>query len=260
MPKRPEKKSAGVPEWVVTYGDMMSLLLCFFILLAAFSEIKKDEEYQRVVEGIKEAFGYSGGVGVLPSNDVPLTSMIEVLESAVMKKMKQVKISNSTDEGPQGKEARVTKVHEGMMFTIGGHLTFEPGSAELKSDAKHEIIKVCKLLAGRQNKIAVRGHAARKRLPPGSPFKDLADLSYARAKAVYEVMVHEGGLNPEVLYLEARADNEPLNPRQTDEKASTANRRVEIIMTEVLVTDLNHNNYSNEEAAVGATSDAFTGG
>lgn len=107
---------------------MMSLLLCFFILLAAFSEMKKDEEYQRVVEGIKEAFGYSGGVGVLPSNDVPLRSMIEMLESAVMKEMKQTKVSNTTDEGPQGKETKVTKVHEGMMFTIGGNLTFEPGS------------------------------------------------------------------------------------------------------------------------------------
>ncbi len=260
MPKKPEKKSAGVPEWVVTYGDMMSLLLCFFILLAAFSEMKKDEEYQRVVEGIKEAFGYSGGVGVLPSNDVPLRSMIEMLESAVMKEMKQTKVSNTTDEGPQGKEAKVTKVHEGMMFTIGGNLTFEPGSAELKPEAKREIVKVCKLLDGRQNKIAVRGHAARKRLPPDSPFKDLTDLSYARAKAAYEVMVNDGGLNPEVLYIEARGDNEPLNPRQTDEKASTANRRVEIIMTEVLVTDLNHNDYSDEGAAVGATGGSSEGG
>ena len=146
------------------------------------------------------------------------------------------------------------------MFTIGGNLTFEPGSAELKPEAKREIVKVCKLLDGRQNKIAVRGHAARKRLPPDSPFKDLTDLSYARAKAAYEVMVNDGGLNPEVLYIEARGDNEPLNPRQTDEKASTANRRVEIIMTEVLVTDLNHNDYSDEGAAVGATGGSSEGG
>ncbi len=253
MPKRPEKKAAGVPEWIVTYGDMMSLLLCFFILLAAFSEMKKDEEYQRVVEGIKEAFGYSGGVGVLPSNEIPLRSMIEMLESALLKEMKQTKVSNTPEQGPQGKETKVTKVHEGMMFTIGGHLTFEPGSAELKQEAKAEILRVSRLLTGRQNKIAIRGHAARKRLPPDSPYKDLMDLSFARAKVVYELLLTEGGLSPEVLFVEARGDNEPLNPRQADEKASTANRRVEIIMTEVLVTDLNHNDYSDESAAVGAS-------
>ncbi len=66
MPKKKQKKdSGGVPEWVVTYGDMMSLLLCFFILLAAFSELKREHEYQRVVTAVKEAFGYSGGVGVM---------------------------------------------------------------------------------------------------------------------------------------------------------------------------------------------------
>ncbi len=253
MPTRPEKKAAGVPEWIVTYGDMMSLLLCFFILLAAFSEMKKDEEYQRVVEGIKEAFGYSGGVGVLPSNEIPLRSMIEMLESALLKEMKQTKVSNTPEQGPQGKETKVTKVHEGMMFTIGGHLTFEPGSAELKQEAKSEILRVSRLLIGRQNKIAIRGHSARKRLPPDSPYKDLMDLSFARAKVVYELLLTEGGLSPEVLFVEARGDNEPLNPRQADEKASTANRRVEIIMTEVLVTDLNHNDYSDESAAVGAS-------
>ncbi len=40
--KRPKKQPPGVPEWVVTFGDMMALLLCFFILLQMFSELKKD--------------------------------------------------------------------------------------------------------------------------------------------------------------------------------------------------------------------------
>ena len=62
--KKQKKPAPGVPEWVVTFGDMMSLLLCFFILLQMFSELKKDREYQRVVTAIKEAFGYSGSIGV----------------------------------------------------------------------------------------------------------------------------------------------------------------------------------------------------
>ena len=70
-----------VPVWVITFGDMMALLLCFFILLQMFSELKKDREYQRVVTAIKEAFGYSGSIGVLPVDDAPLTSTIEVLEN-----------------------------------------------------------------------------------------------------------------------------------------------------------------------------------
>ena len=37
-----EEPSAGVPEWVVTFGDMMSLLLTFFIMLVSMSEIRQD--------------------------------------------------------------------------------------------------------------------------------------------------------------------------------------------------------------------------
>jgi len=67
----------GVPEWVVTYGDMMSLLLCFFILLSAFSELKKPREYQRVIDSIKEALGLDGGQGLVRTerefDKLPLT-------------------------------------------------------------------------------------------------------------------------------------------------------------------------------------------
>jgi flagellar motor protein MotB len=67
--RKPAKSTHETPAWVVTFGDMMALLLCFFILLQMFSELKEDREYQRVITAIKEAFGYSGGIGVLPIDD-----------------------------------------------------------------------------------------------------------------------------------------------------------------------------------------------
>ena len=50
-------------DWVVTYGDMMTLLFCFFLILISMSEIKQDQKFQDVRESIKRAFGYQGGVG-----------------------------------------------------------------------------------------------------------------------------------------------------------------------------------------------------
>ena len=41
-----EEEEVGIPEWVVTFGDMMSLLLTFFIMLVSLSEIKEEEKYQ----------------------------------------------------------------------------------------------------------------------------------------------------------------------------------------------------------------------
>ena len=79
MARTSKRSRPGIPEWVVTFGDMMALLLCFFILLQMFSELKQDREYQRVITAIKEAFGYSGGIGVLPINDPPVRSIVETL-------------------------------------------------------------------------------------------------------------------------------------------------------------------------------------
>ncbi|MCR9217159.1 MAG: OmpA family protein [bacterium] len=250
MPKKkPKKDSGGVPEWVVTYGDMMSLLLCFFILLAAFSELKQEREYQRVITAVKEAFGYSGGVGVMPTDDPPLRSMLQLMEELAQKSHENSKISESDTRGVSGKSTKVTKVQEGMMFTIGGHLTFAPGSAVLRDEAKAELLRVAKLLKGRRNKIAVRGHASSKVLDADSPFDDLLDLSYYRAKVIAEFLATEGQLDPDVLVIEARGDTEPLIHRQYNPEAQTLNRRVEIIMTEVMVEDLNKDAGSSDESA-----------
>ncbi len=118
--KKRKKEPPGVPEWIVTFGDLMSLLLTFFILVLMFSELKQDREYQRVLTGVKEAFGYSGGVGVLPIDDPPLRSIVERLEATALKAYKQEKNSQSTTDGVVGPEMKVKTVREGLMFSIGG--------------------------------------------------------------------------------------------------------------------------------------------
>ena len=57
-----KKPPAGTPAWLLTYGDLMSLLLCFFILLAALSQLKV-QDYRAVVKEIQRALGVVGGSG-----------------------------------------------------------------------------------------------------------------------------------------------------------------------------------------------------
>jgi chemotaxis protein MotB len=237
--KRGNSDAHGVPEWVVTFGDMMSLLLCFFILLQMFSELKQDREYQRVVTAIKEAFGYAGGVGVMPMDDPPLRSLVEVLETLAIKNNNDVvHDSNAQDPGMDGPQMRVTKVREGIVFTIGGPSTFDPLSAEIKESVKQEIRELAKLLVGRNNKIEIIGHAAPNYLPADSPWEDLDDLSYHRAVNVKNLLI-ECGLDDRVFRLEAAGTREPVRPRAMDPADAAENRRVEIILTEVLVEEMN---------------------
>lgn len=261
MARRKKKQELGAPLWVVTYGDMMSLLLCFFILLAAFSELKQDHEYQRVITAVKEAFGFSGGVGVMPTDDPPMRSMIEALEEIARNQAKESKVSQTNEKGVSGRETRVSRVHDGLMFTIGGHLTFEPGSAVLKQGARQELVRVAQLLKGRNNKIAIRGHAALKKLPPGSPFQNLRDLSYARAAAVADILRDDGGIPDRVLVLEALGATEPVALRRYSPDELTENRRVEIVMLESMVSDYHADAmYTDEGVAGGVDSTAPPGG
>ena len=59
--KKPAAESAGAPLWMVTYGDMVTLLLTFFVMLLAMSEVKKDDRFIDFMQAIREAFGYVGG-------------------------------------------------------------------------------------------------------------------------------------------------------------------------------------------------------
>jgi len=241
--KRKKKKSGGVPEWVVTYGDMMTLLLCFFILLAAFSELK-DDDADPVIEAIREAFGQTPfGQGFAPTEDMPKQSVIEMLEQTALHKEKIPKHANVEDPGVEGKETTVTRVREGLQFTVGGMITFEPGSAALKPQAREALAKVGRVIAGQNNKVEIRGHAAGAELPDNSPYGSLWELSFARAKAVADFLTGpDVGVEARRLRLTGSAANEPLVARVYDPTQLQVNRRVEVIVTEALVQDFEAEN------------------
>lgn len=249
MAKRQKKQPAGAPEWMVTFGDLMSLLLTFFILLQMFSELKEEHEYQRVLMAIQEAFGYTGGVGTVPVEDTPLRSMIEKLDDMAMRVYNKSDASESDDPGLTGTHLRVTQMREGIIFTIGGPSSFDELSAEIKPEVKAEIEKLSTLLKGRRNKITIRGHAAAVRLPANSPWHDLDELSYARASNIKDLLL-ELGLDDRVFRLEAVGTREPSVPRAVDTADIAENRRVEVILTEQLVDELDEDaNFTDPDLA-----------
>ncbi|MEX2673579.1 MAG: flagellar motor protein MotB [Phycisphaeraceae bacterium] len=231
------KCEPGVPEWVVTYGDLMSLLLVFFILLAAVSELRKDEEFQNQVKAIREAFGYVQGGGVAPVVDSPQTSIMSKLDAVALFKRAQDQISNGEDPGIVGKEPAVQTIREGMQFVVGGVLTFEPGSATLSAHALGELRRLAEEIRGQNNKVEIRGHAANRDQAADSVYADLWQLSHARADAVRQALVTDFGIDPRRLRVVASANHEPLAARVYQEHRHAVNRRVEIIVKEVLMQD-----------------------
>jgi chemotaxis protein MotB len=236
--KKRQNTDGGVPEWIVTYGDMMSLLLTFFILLAAFSEIKQPDKVQDVIKAIRERFGMIEGGGDAPVDAKTLQSVLEMLEETALYKEKIKKQSNADDPGITGRQTTVTRVREGLQFTVGGLLTFEPGRADLKPQAKEELAKIANVIRGQNNKVEIRGHASGTDATADSPYQSLWDLSYARAKAVMEFMTAPAqGIDVRRIRLIGCGAEEPLAARVYEPSQQSVNRRVELIVTETLIQD-----------------------
>ena len=237
MAKQKKCPPAGAPEWVMTYGDLMSLLLTFFILLVAISEIKQDDRYQQIVESVHEAFGMNGGGGVMPMDEVPNDlSIIEKIEMLAAKNSQSRNPSHAEDPGADGREQKVVTIREGKKIQVGGRIIFEPDSAVLSDRAKGQLEQIADLLRGENNKIEVRGHVAAGEM--GDDTDAMWDLSMQRAKAAMFYLTSEAaGIRSERVRIMANADFEPIKQRAYDAQAAEQNRRVEVIVSEALVQD-----------------------
>ena len=228
--------SAGAPEWMVTYGDTMTLLLCFFVILVSMSEIKQDQRFQDVMESLRKAFGgYRGAVGAVPIENTPVNSLIiKLLELEVPPNTD--KLGDSDEEGIHGKKIRVTNVRDGIEVVVGGRITFDRFSATLMPEGRELLGRTAERLRGYNTKILVRGHATREPLPEDSIYTDARDLSFARAKATADELARNGVRRIRMM-LVAVGDTEPLVRQAYDEDRRALNRRVEILVTEDLIED-----------------------
>lgn len=236
----------GAPEWVVTYGDLMGLLMTFFILLLSMSELRKDSQYDDVVQGVQQAFGMSQGNPPTYLDEPTKTSLMKLMEFLSFRSQTGSVRSRADDPGIEGREQQVTRVREGMIFAKGGRITFEPGSAELSEEMKRRILSVADQIKGYNNVIEVRGHAASMELVTQSQYKDLWELSYARAKAVMTFLTSEQvGIEPQRIRVIAQADHAPLATRAYTTGAQEPNRRVELFQTEALAEEYRKPESSN---------------
>ena len=229
----------GAPDWVMTFGDLMSLLLTFFILLLSLSEIKREDEFRAIVREVKKAFGMQGGGGKVPSKDDPELTYIERIKALQLISQKQPQKSNSSDPGITGPQTTVESVRLANYQATGGRITFEPGSAELTEEDRRLLVQVAGLLRGHTTIIHVAGHADTGELADQTRYASLRDLSYERARAVEQYLIGDAcRLDPERIEISAHAEFAPLKHDVYEPPNRRTNRRVEVLSSDMLVSEL----------------------
>ncbi len=233
-----EDPPPGVPEWVVTFGDMMSLLLTFFIMLVSLSEIKQEEKYQALVESIKRQLGHtSSRESTTPGPSKPRNSMVQHVANLARAKRQDLMKGGQKVEAPTGENRTVQIVRQGKLTTVGTTIFFDDYGIDLRPFEKQKLMELASQIQGKPQKIEVRGHSRRHPLPPGSPYQDHYDLAFQRARSVREFLVGELKIEINRIRMIAAGADEPLHYGIDPEKIKL-NSRVEVFVLDELTEAL----------------------
>lgn len=212
----------GGLRWLLTYADMITLLLAFFIILYATSKVDA-KKYSGVVSSIRLAFGVplpprpivrvgDGGEHLLPFPDI--VGLLAPQLSVQLEK----EIKTGSVEIERTEKGIVLRLQEGVLFGMG--------SAILSAEAKEILDKIAPLLLTIPNGIEVEGHTdtlpIRSSLFPGN-----WELSIGRATAVIRHLVEVHRFPPDRLAALGMADTRPLVPNDGT-RGNPRNRRVEL--------------------------------
>ena len=237
MKEEPEEK-AGIPEWVVTFGDMMSLLLTFFIMLVSLSEIKEEETYQALVDSMQRQFGYARTLDALtPGESRPRSSAFTTLATTGRAKKKDTASGGVPEKAPTGEEPQVRIVRPGQQTAVGSVVFFELGSDEISKSADRVIKELANQIRGKPQKIEVRGHVSAEFAARTEGTDQAILLGVRRAAAVRRILVEREGLSSARFRISSAGDSEPMS-RTGRSSAIARNPRVEVFMLDETVEDL----------------------
>ena len=233
-----EDDGGGIPEWVVTFGDMMSLLLTFFIMLVSLSEIKEEEKYQALVESVKEQFGYKTSIAsVAPGDLKPRNASIAKLATMGRAKKQDTMKGGDKVQAPTGDHPRVMIVRPGSKTSVGSVIYFQEGESELTDEHRAVLREQVLVIQGKPQKIEVRGHTSQRPISSDPSMRDNWDLAYERCRETMDFLVKTMEVNPRRIRISAAGRNEPVHIG-TDEDKLWQNPRVEVYLLDEVVRDL----------------------
>jgi chemotaxis protein MotB len=242
-------------RWLITYADMITLLMVLFIVLYSISQVDL-AKFRRLKDGLAGGFGGPAAAGLLDGGVGPIEGgggvfdaglpNPEVLESAgaalaaqnarlaAQRKERDVlegvrrEIAESLGEAGVGDAVRFRLEARGLVVTIvTDRVLFDLGEADLRPEGREVIDHLAPALVRLPNLIAVEGHT--DNLPISGRFPSNWELSTARATTVLRELIERHGLAPARLQAAGYADQRSVAGNDTAEGRS-ANRRVEIVV------------------------------
>ena len=196
--KKPKDPPPGSPAWMTTYSDLVTQLLCFFVMMFALSTIS-ETKYEQLATSLRSALG--GSPGVLQGGDHILGEQLPFDPSPhISEEFYEVyeEILEKLDEEGVGTAVEIYSEERGMIISFKEKIFFQLGSAELLPEARNLLLKVGEVLAADDHQIRVEGHTCDLPIRTAA-FPTNWELSTARATNVTRFLIDEVRIAPERL-------------------------------------------------------------
>lgn len=235
--KKGGDEGGGGESWLNTYADMVTLLLCFFVLLFAFSNLDT-QKFNALAASLQTAFNiHPGGMTADNAPNVMAGALLDgqgdtrvVTTSNQTEKSHQVlaMIQQAIKEMDLESEIDTWVDERGVVVSISEQMLFDEGSARMHPEARRILYKIGSILERLPNRLDIEGHTD-PNIPVNSIYGDNWGLSSARAATVTSYLDEMIGISPNRMKAVGYAATSPKIPNDSPANMRL-NRRVDIIV------------------------------
>lgn len=197
-------------RWLVSYADLMTLLLALFIVLYAASD---KERAKQIVDGLSSSANV-GGNGILPASDA---------EKSDRDKFEEAMMSNAV----LMQKAKMRQTKDGLVISLNEAGFFAPGEAVIDAHADEVIATIVESVKTAPVKIRIEGHTDSTPIS-NAKYPSNWELSTARAASVL-MRLSQRGIEPERLSAAGYGGFQPVADNATAE-GRAQNRRVDVVV------------------------------
>lgn len=225
-----------IPAWIVTFADLVTLLMVFFILLFAMGEIEEDK-YRQIKESLKKALGDAPTpeAGIREGLDVikreegePKIIAVDEVGAMVAKEISDIasEVEEFVFKNKLTGQVQVSSDERGAVITISDVVLFPAGQSGITPVGKKITKQIFDLLRQFNYNVKIEGHTDNTPIRTDK-FPSNWELSAARASNVARMLV-DSGFPASMLSVEGFAEFRPKLPNDSPQNRAV-NRRIEIV-------------------------------
>jgi len=229
------------PEWIFTLADLIMCMMGLFVLLWVLkpsgkpaSQALSSDEAIATLADIREAFGYEAQAG--SSDPIDIEVMTRRIRRNKLHGNGDAGRTTNDNRGQDGTDQETTSIRQGKQSAVGGRLQFEQSSVQLTPEVQQALLQIIRQIKGHRNIVMVKGHASLDDLADDATPEQKMALSVTRAQAVADFLTGNG-VQPDILRVQGCSTFEPVVQREYRPDTQANNRRVEVEVSAMLVSE-----------------------